>query len=302
MKKLIAGAAACAMPIALLSLAPPAFADTSDGTITVRVIQDRNLNGENDLAAGLDVDLQTTVTFSDGESSIDVETSDGVAVLDASNNTLSGGTYRVDVATPNGPAESSTQYSVAPTSDEFSPATSFVDVSDGADQDLVVGYVDYTVLGLESARIISAGQLSDVLNRTDGPEVYSIPADYDYQTPVTTITSQDLGNRIGSVYGVGVQSTRQEAFFGAYAKRGTDYGPLGPGGIYRVNFITGAVEPYAVVPNAGTTEHAMGANQDYAFRTVVGEESLGDLDVSLDGGYFATVNMYTDSVVVDVAF
>src|SRR5690606_23473725 len=64
-------------------------------------------------------------------------------------------------------------------------------------------------------------------------------------------------------------------------------------------------EVYVTVADAGTTAHDMtGTNasghqvQDFAFRTAVGRESLGDVEVTEDSRFLLAVNMHTDSVVV----
>ncbi len=46
------------------------------------------------------------------------------------------------------------------------------------------------------------------------------------------------------------------------------------------------------------TNGAGHALQDYSFRTAVGRESLGDVEVTDDSRFLLAVNMHTDSVVV----
>ncbi|HWL45507.1 MAG TPA: SdrD B-like domain-containing protein [Ilumatobacter sp.] len=226
----------------------------------------------------------------------------GVATLAPADNTLVGGRYRVQVVNPNSGTYSEAQITPGHTEPEFAPAVSFVDVGGGADVAISVGYVDHTVLGIDGARIFSAIQPDDVWLPDDAtPEVYSI--DYALDGPVTPLTTRST---LGALYGIGLDTDRHEIYAGAYAKRGSLYGPGGPGAIYRVDTATGAWEQYVTVADAGDTVHDIGPldsdegliHHDFDFRTAVGRESLGDVEVTDDNRFLTAVNMHTDSLVV----
>jgi hypothetical protein len=93
------------------------------------------------------------------------------------------------------------------------------------------------------------------------------------------------------MWGLGYNKVSRQLFSAAYAKRGTKYGPGGPGAIYRTDPATGATSLFTQVPNPGTTAHQPGVNMDLAFGPVVGKESLGDLDISPDGKDLYVVNL-----------
>ncbi|MFK4760034.1 SdrD B-like domain-containing protein [Microbacterium sp. ZW T5_45] len=304
MRKLIAGGAVGAMTATLLAVAgvSPAVAATGDGTISVTVVKDVNVNKERDAldVALPDVDVRV---YDAAGGSITVTTDpNGVATLTEAENTLVGGRYRIEVVNPSPATYSEAQISEEHAEPEFAPAVSFVDVRDGADAVLSIGYVDYSTLGVEGARIFSAVQPDDVWRPNSGsPEVYTV--NYDLTGGVTALTSR---SELGAVYGVGIDDENLDLYIGAYAKRGSLYGPGGSGAIYRVNTVSGDWETYATVANAGDTAHDMGpvvpgnglVQQDYAFRTVVGRESLGDVEVTDDNRFITAVNLNEKSLVV----
>jgi len=303
-KKTLAGAAALAMTAALsLVVAPAAHADTGDGTITLTVVKDVNANSTRDAP---DTALSNaTVRFTDAADNSFTRTTDaaGQVVLEAgdADNTLVGGKYRIEVTNPNAGVYSEARILDAHAEPQFAPATSFVDVSGGSAANVSVGYVEVGDLGPANATIFSGVQPDSIWpGPTESKEIYSVPYRLDAApTPVTTRPAT------GSMYGVGLDQIEQKLYVGAYAKRGSAYGSGGPGAIYRVDPFSGATEVYATVADAGNTVHDMtstnGAGhltQDYDFRTAVGRESLGDVEVTQDGAFVLAVNMHTDSVVV----
>ena len=112
------------------------------------------------------------------------------------------------------------------------------------------------------------------------------------------------GADTGTVYGIAYDREHQRIFSAAYAKRGSAYGPGGPGAIYVTDLtstsypLTGTTSQFATVPNAGTDNHDLDTNQDYAFFDHVGKESLGDIDVTDDDRYLFGVNMFDQTVFV----
>jgi hypothetical protein len=91
------------------------------------------------------------------------------------------------------------------------------------------------------------------------------------------------GTQTGTAYGVAYRKKDRRIFTGAYAKRHGDYGPGGPGAIYVTDRGTGTTTLFATVPNAGTTAHNQADRIDADFAAVVGQESLGDIEISGDG-------------------
>jgi Mg-chelatase subunit ChlD len=98
---------------------------------------------------------------------------------------------------------------------------------------------------------------------------------------------------IGATYGVAIEPEGSSLFVSAYHKRGTPFGPLGPGGIYRLDLETGAIEQWTTVPDVGTDRHERRGNYfpDTRARDVTGVTGLGDLDVSEDGEQLYVMNM-----------
>lgn len=99
------------------------------------------------------------------------------------------------------------------------------------------------------------------------------------------------GTQTGTAYGLAYDKKKRRIFTGAYAKRHGDYGPGGPGAIYVTDRGTGATTQFAVVPNAGTTVHNQTDRVDADFAAAVGQESLGDIEISADGSRLYVVNM-----------
>jgi len=274
----------------LAAVAAPAVA--AGGNVSVTVVNDRNLNNklDTDVDALLD-GVTVTVTDSDGTSVNGDTGNDGVASIDTS--TLNGGQYRVEVKNPD--PNKWTEAQVEDGSD-FTPGVSFVNGAE--DAQLTVGYVDFTTLGPTNAALYSAIQ---------GVKNYSSGAVADnnalYRIPISLTGPSYLSTQgqTGTLYGIGVDSRAQQVYAGAYAKRGTDYGPGGAGAVYRYDALTGKLDaqPYVVVPDAGDSDaHNWSSNQDFDFRTRVGRESLGDVDVSTDNKWLTVTNLNNDSLYV----
>jgi hypothetical protein len=88
--------------------------------------------------------------------------------------------------------------------------------------------------------------------------------------------------QVGSVWGLGYHGDSEILYAAAVHKRGTHFGPAGPGGIYSINLRTGAVTTFAVVPNAGVDTHTRSTDYfpDRGGRYGSGKTSLGDLDLN----------------------
>ncbi|ALJ21357.1 SdrD B-like domain-containing protein [Microbacterium sp. No. 7] len=287
----------------VLTTAPAAFADAGDGTLTVTVVEDVNHDHTRD--AG-DIALESVkVRITDAQGNwVEKQTgADGSIVLAPgdSGNDLVGGTYRVAVTNPKANTYSESYLIDGYAEPQFSPATSFVDLSGGTDIGVSVGYIDVTKVGYANATIYSATQPDSIWpsGKADALEVYQTP--YRLDSAPTAITTDFT---LGALYGIGLDRDENEIYAGAYAKRGSDYGPGGAGAIYRVDPASGAWEQYVTVADAGTTAHdfdeMIGEHQaqDFSFRSAVGRESLGDVEVTEDAAFLLAINMHTDSVVV----
>lgn len=98
-------------------------------------------------------------------------------------------------------------------------------------------------------------------------------------------------DELGSVFGIAADIAREQVYAGAFLKRITRFGPLGPGGIYRLDLRTGRAEPFAVL-DAGADPHDDGANFDVASANFVGRVGLGDLELAVEDDVLLAVNLY----------
>ncbi|MEM7393583.1 MAG: SdrD B-like domain-containing protein, partial [Verrucomicrobiota bacterium] len=81
-------------------------------------------------------------------------------------------------------------------------------------------------------------------------------------------------------------------FAGAFAKRHSGYGPLGPGGIYAIDRANSNVIQAVTVTNAGTTAHdSADWFHDQFFWDAPGKQALGDLELSADEKTLYVVNL-----------
>ncbi len=85
-------------------------------------------------------------------------------------------------------------------------------------------------------------------------------------------------NQVGAVFGVAHDLGREQLYVSGYNKRLAEFGPLGPGGIYRIDLRTGIVRPWAMLP-AGRDPHAFTGNFDLRAAASVGRLGLGDIEV-----------------------
>ena len=102
-----------------------------------------------------------------------------------------------------------------------------------------------------------------------------------------------LHRDIGATYGVAIEPEGESLFVSAYHKRGTPFGPMGIGGIYRIDLATGDIEEWTTVPDVGSDRHERrgGYFPDTRARDVTGVIGMGDLDVSEDGSQLYVMNM-----------
>lgn len=99
--------------------------------------------------------------------------------------------------------------------------------------------------------------------------------------------------QIGAAYGLAFDRANAVLYAGAFHKRGTHFGPAGPGGVYALELRSGQVRTFATVPNAGADVHAAAADYfpDINARNPVGKTSLGDVELSADGAELAVMNL-----------
>ncbi|NEE03283.1 SdrD B-like domain-containing protein [Phytoactinopolyspora halotolerans] len=317
------------MPALSISTAQAA---EGDGTVTVRVIRDYNANGLWDATFGGGVEVNEPgvegieVELIDTEGNVVTgETgADGVATFPA-DASLVGGKYRVEASIPDEldylhPAIVDPN---ATGDNALSSHVDFVDVSDGADADVVMGVwnpYDYTG---DDPRMVSGKNHSFIVNGepfdTDAEKSITgfgydsarntyIPGDHasadviNYQNP----TDYSLQGETGAIWGIAAH-TPDEVYAATALRRGVKFGPGGIGAIYKMDS-AGNVEVLADLGGAaGSVAHMLDQgdpdfNHDPEIAVNVGKQSLGDVDVSEDGSTLYAVNLNTkELVVIDAA-
>lgn len=98
---------------------------------------------------------------------------------------------------------------------------------------------------------------------------------------------------VGATYGQAYDPAVDSLYTAAFHKRNSKFGPLGPGGIYRIDVNGGGVEALLTVPNAGRDRHDPDNNYqpDDAGRNYAGKTSLGDIDMNEDGSELFVMNL-----------
>lgn len=306
-----------ALTAAMAAPAAPAQAASGDGALTVRVIRDMGANRLWDPVIDLPL-AGVTVTVTDALGSTATLTTDasGLATLPAGDTRLSGGKYRVDVVNPDPAYYAPTFASGAapadtPSATRLSSNQEFVDLSGGASATVTTGFLhgrDYCQSNPQVANACQPG----IFNHAISDSVDTSPRDTVFLKNYTSTSYQALaqsadtpaaGIGTGTVYGIAYDRVRKSVFSAAYAKRNGAYGPLGPGGLYRTDPATGVTTAFATVPNAGTTPHDFttvtnGGDEDAAFVSAVGKESLGAIIFSEDYQRLFVVNMADKRVYV----
>ncbi len=112
--------------------------------------------------------------------------------------------------------------------------------------------------------------------------------------------------KVGSTYGLAYQRESRSLFAAAFYKRGSGFGPAGPGGIYRIT--SGADNQFGTADDVTSTFLDLGADagpdlhptavstdplwiDDVNSWSPVGKSSLGDIDVSDDGTTLYAMNL-----------
>ncbi|AEI50218.1 SdrD B-like domain-containing protein [Runella slithyformis] len=145
-------------------------------------------------------------------------------------------------------------------------------------------------------------------------------------TPNDPVNHKVPAGKIGSVWGVAYDKKTKKLYTSAFVKRHTGIGPLGEGGIYILDYTTGApvVSNFVDVNTIGINTGTVGVGATPALRNsnrglnntatlantggdplafdAVGKVGLGDIDISEDGSKLWVVNlnlMTLNSIVID---
>lgn len=315
MRKLLSALSAIVLLIVVFAVPQSATAAPGDAVLRVNVIKEVNANGAWDsvLEPGI---ASTTIRVTDNAGTVVTTTTGtaGTATIDTT--TLAGGRYRVEVINPKPdlyyPAFASTSNDT-PSATRLSSAEEFVDLTLGAPVTVTTGFWvpgDYCQANPTIYNACNNGlDTSGSVYLRDGRSLFST----DYRLTGANTTRNDF-NDVGATYGIGIDRVNSRVFQGAYAKRASMYSvTAGQGRIFTTAAAGGTPQVFATVPNAGTTPHGtttvLGSptdlfgrpyalSQDLAFRTAVGKESLGDIDVSDDGRFLFAVNMFDKNLYV----
>ncbi|HEX8866312.1 MAG TPA: hypothetical protein VF821_11710, partial [Lentzea sp.] len=271
MKRPLAAVLAALVAASSAVVMPAAHAGPGDGSLTVKVIRDVNGNGNFD--AAVEVPVQgAAVLVTDPAGKTATGTTDATGGVAVGLGPVSGGKYRVQV---NPPAGSVLQ--PAPAGGSLESNTMFVDVSGGKNVTVTTGLWNPADYCQSSPTLVTACQRAarkpdGGSNTNDGSRsLISFP----WSARGTTAQNTQIANQgnTGTVFGLAYRKQDKRLFSGAFAKRLTNYGSGGSGGIY-VTANGGATTLFTKVPDAGTTAHAQGTNFDGPFFGVVGKESL----------------------------
>jgi len=297
----------------VLPSAPAAIAAPGDGTITVKVVQEVNGNGLVDDATLEPALAGVTVTVTDADGHTKTATTDdsGVAVIDPSSGSLTGGQYRVDVTNPrpdffqpgfaaNGQSNAAAPVTATdladPTNLKLSTDTEFVDVSDGQNVYVNTSFWYPPYYCQNNATVAGACLPNSTPGYASQPQdktLFGVP--YRQNGAATALGT---GAETGALYGIAWNSATQKIFSSAVAHRSSTYGPGGPGAIYVTSKDGGDTQLWATVPNAGADTHDQDTHADAAFFDQVGTTSLGELEITNDNKLLFVVNLNDQKVYV----
>lgn len=135
-----------------------------------------------------------------------------------------------------------------------------------------------------------------IFNRALTPEILAIePAvvafndtpDDDLLKHMTLATQSEAG----ATFGVATDHGRAQVYVGAYHKRGTIFGPGGPGQVYRIDLRTRAIIPWAAL-DAGPDHHAPAVDFDQSAAGWVGKVGLGDIELDTYATTLFVMNLF----------
>ncbi|MCX5108332.1 SpaA isopeptide-forming pilin-related protein [Streptomyces sp. NBC_00378] len=276
-----------------LAAAPVAHSQAGDGAVTVRVIRAVDNTGvwTPALEPGI-AGVRVTLTDDAGAGIEGVTAADGTVTLTPAADGPGGGRYRVQVVNPKPgvlfPAFASRQgLDGAP--NRLSSNEEFVDLSDGKNVAYTTGLWNPGDYCQKNAPLVTTCQPA---TREGGTQrtLVSFPYDARGQDGVdVNVTDIATDAETGTLFGIAWNKADKRVFSSALAKRTTDYGPGGAGGIYVTDRAQKATTLFTVVPDAGTTAHGQGT--DDAFLTAPGKESLGGIKITDDGKDLFVVNL-----------
>lgn len=276
-----------------LAVAPAAHSQTEDGSVTVRVIRAVDNSGvwTPALEPGI-AGVKVTLTDDVGTGVEGVTAADGTVTLTPAESRATSGKYRVQVVNPKPgalfPAFASRQgLDGAP--NRLSSNEEFVDLSGGKSVAYTTGLWSPGDYCQKNAPLMTTCQPAA---REGGAQrtLVSFPYDARGQDGVdVNVTNVATDAETGTLFGIAWNKADKRAFSSAVAKRTTDYGPGGAGGIYVSDLAHKKTTLFTVVPDAGKTTH--GSGTDDAFLAVPGKESLGGIKVTDDGKDLFVVNL-----------
>ncbi|WP_425834135.1 SpaA isopeptide-forming pilin-related protein [Streptomyces fractus] len=279
-----------------LALSGAKAADTGDGKLTLGVVREVNGNGvwDSALEPGWK-DVEVKLTDDAGQTVTGKTDATGTVVLSPGAQ-LSGGKYRMEVVNPD-PKKYSPAFAAPKAADGSGQLTSpvrMVDLSGGKNVNLKTGFWNPGDYCQQNAQLATACQNTTITGdsyKGDMGDRTLVTEPYNARGVLNQTKDLAKEGDTGALYGIGYSKQKQWIFSGAFAKRATEYGPGGPGGIYLTDRASGKTSLFTQVPNAGDTKHDAATNQDFAFRKAVGRESLGDVEVSEDGSKLYAVNL-----------
>ncbi|MGW9122751.1 SdrD B-like domain-containing protein [Streptomyces sp. NPDC055663] len=276
-----------------LAAAPVAHSQAGDGAVTVRVIRAVDNTGvwTPALEPGI-AGVRVTLTDDAGTGIEGVTAADGTVTLTPAADGPSGGRYRVQVVNPKPgalfPAFASRQgLDGAP--NQLSSNEEFVDLSGGKNVAYTTGLWspgDYCQKNAPLVTTCQPATREGKAQRTLVSFPYSARGQDGVDVDVTNIATDA---ETGTLFGIAWNKADKRVFSSALAKRTTDYGPGGAGGIYVTDSAQKSTTLFTVVPDAGTTEHGQGT--DDAFLDAPGKESLGGIKITEDGKDLFVVNL-----------
>ncbi|MEV8456915.1 SdrD B-like domain-containing protein [Streptomyces sp. NPDC052095] len=276
-----------------LAVAPAAHSQTEDGSVTVRVIRAVDNTGvwTPALEPGL-AGVKVTLTDDSGTGIEGVTAADGTVTLTPAAGGSTNGRYRVQVVNPKPgvlfPAFASHQgLDGAP--NQLSSNEEFVDLSDQKKVAYTTGLWNPADYCQKNAPLVTTCQPT---TREGGSQrtLVSFPYGARGQDGVDVhVTDVATNSETGTLFGIAWNKADKRVFSSAVAKRTTDYGPGGAGGIYVTDREQKKTTLFTEVPNAGTTAHGQGT--DDAFLATPGKESLGGIKITDDGKDLFVVNL-----------
>jgi hypothetical protein len=282
---------------------PVAQAAPGDGTVKVRVVQDYNGDGGWDDAfiepglVGVDVDVTNeagvTQTLQTG--------ADGLLTFEGPPGSYRFVAHNPDPATLEpAPAHESDASADTPAAKWLSPNEEFVTVAANQTVEMTTAFWDSSDYCQSNPLIVTACQppmfngAGGLADNASGDTLVTAPFRGEGVDTGKAVLSNKAAT--GALYGIGYRKQDKRVFAGAFAKRGSAYGPGGSGAIYVTNASGGGATLWGTVPNAGTRAHTNdtlpGGRLDWNFAPAVGKESLGDLDVSEDGDDLQVINLF----------